>query len=248
MGNAMSNEAPAKRAASQQLAARAPKDVGTTAKPPALRRDAAENRERLVAAAEDVFSELGTEATIEDVARAAGVGPATLYRRFPNKDLLARAVLERFFQHLIALADDALRRPPEEGVEAFLMTVARELATKRGLAHGLWGELAPRALVGELEERTRLLVERARSVGAVCEQLTVGDIAAAVWALRGIFQSGGEAADKAWRRHVAFLLAGFRAGRRPSSRRSHGARDAASSSEKKMNRKSDGHESKARIR
>jgi hypothetical protein len=69
-----------------------------------------------------------------------------------------------------------------------------------------------------LEQRTRLLVERARSVGAVSEQLTVGDIATAVWALRGIFQSGGKAADSAWRRHVAFLLAGFRAGRPPSRR------------------------------
>jgi AcrR family transcriptional regulator len=133
---------------------------------PALRRDAAENRERLVAAAEEVFSELGTEGTMEDVARAAGVGAATLYRRFPNKDTLAQAALERFFLHLIGLADAALRRPPEEGVEAFLMTVARELAAKRGLAHGLWGDLAPRALVTELEERTCLLVERARSVGS----------------------------------------------------------------------------------
>lgn len=197
---------------------RASKAVRKGAKLPALRRDAAENRERIVAAAEEVFSELGTEATMDDVARAAGVGAATLYRRFPNKDTLAHVVLERFFHHLIGLADAALRRPPTEAIEAFLMTVARELAAKRGLAHALWGDLAPRALVAELEERTCLLVERARSEGAVCEELTVGDVAAAVWALRGIFQSGGKAADAAWRRHVAFLLAGFRAGRPPSRR------------------------------
>jgi hypothetical protein len=67
--------------------------------------------------------------------------------------------------------------------------------------------------VAELEERTPVLVGRARSVGAVGKQFTVGDIAAAVWALRGIFQSDDPAADAAWRRHVAFLLAGFRAGR-----------------------------------
>ncbi len=188
------------------------------AEPPALRRDAAENRERLIAAAQKVFTALGTEATMEDVASAAGVGPATLYRRFPNKDALVQVVLVQFFRHLIALADDALRRPPEQCVEAYLTTVAHELASKRGLAHGLWGPLAPRALVAELEERTRLLVERARSVGAVEKQFTVGDIAATVWALRGIFQSGGPAADAASRRHVAFLLVGFRAGRPPSRR------------------------------
>jgi AcrR family transcriptional regulator len=191
----------------------ASKAVGKKPQPRALRRDAAENRERLIAAAQKVFSALGTEATMEDVARAASVGLATLYRRFPNKDTLVQAVLEHFFRHLIARADDALRRPPEQCVAAYLTTVAHELASKRGLAHGLWGHLAPRALVAELEERTRLLVERARSVGAVAEQFTVGDIAATVWALRGIFQSGGPAADAASRRHVAYLLVGFRAGR-----------------------------------
>jgi len=198
---------------------KASKAVGRKIEPPALRRDAAENRERLIAAAEQVFTALGTEATMEDIARAAGVGPATLYRRFPSKDTLAQAVLEQFFGHLIALADDALRRPPEKCVEAYLTTVAHELARKRGLVHSLWGDLAPRALIAELEERTRRLVKQAQSVGAVGEQFTVGDIAAAVWALRGIFQSGGSAADTAWRRHVTFLLAGFRAAR-PLPRRS----------------------------
>ena len=191
--------------------ARVAKTRRRTARPAPLRRDAAENRERLVAAAEEVFTTLGTAATMADVARAAGVGPATLYRRFANKDALAQAVLERHFGHLVALADDALRRPPAEGIAVYLKTVARELAAKRGLAVALWGDLAPRALIAELEARTRLLVERARSVGAVGKTFTVGDIAAAVWALRGIFQSGGPAADAAWRRHVAFLLAGFRA-------------------------------------
>src|SRR5882724_5787866 len=118
---------------------------------------------------------------MDDVARAAGVGPATLYRHFPNKDALARAVLERFFRRLIASADDAFLRPPDAGIEVYLSTVVHELAAKRGLAHGLWGDLAPRALVAELEERTRRLVERARAVGAVREQFTIADIAAAVW-------------------------------------------------------------------
>ena len=62
-----------------------------------MRRDAAANRDRWISAAEGVFAAKGTSATLEDVARAAGVGPATLYRRFANKDALVREVLSAFF-------------------------------------------------------------------------------------------------------------------------------------------------------
>lgn len=104
-----------------------------------LRRDAAENRARLVSAAERVFAEHGTAASMDDVARAAGVGSATLYRRFPSKDDLVRAVLDGFFTRLIALADDALTAPAEHSLEVFLITVGHQIASQRGLAHRLWG-------------------------------------------------------------------------------------------------------------
>lgn len=61
-----------------------------------MRRDAADNRNRLVAAAEEVFARHGTAATLDDVARAAGIGPATLYRHFADKDALVREVLAVF--------------------------------------------------------------------------------------------------------------------------------------------------------
>lgn len=175
-----------------------------------LRRDAAENRARLLAAAERVFAERGTGASLEDVARAAGVGPATLYRRFGNKDALVREVLSVFFARLIDLAHQAYAEPAETCLDAYLTTVGWELAANRGFMHGLWGDLAPAPLVGELEKLTTRLLAKAKD-GGVTGEVTVGDVAAAIWALRGIIATSGEIAPDAWRRHVTYLLAGFRA-------------------------------------
>lgn len=175
-----------------------------------LRRDAAENRARLLAAAERVFAEHGTEATLEDVARAAGVGPATLYRRFGNKERLVRDVLTVFFTRLIDLAHQAYADPPQTCLDTYLDTVGWELAANRGFMHGMWGDLAPARLIAELEELTGQLLAKARR-GGINEQVTVGDVATAIWALRGVISISGEAAPDAWRRHLTYVLAGFRA-------------------------------------
>src|SRR3954465_15333718 len=72
------------------------KATAPPAKAPPLRADAARNRERILAAAEEVFLELGADASLEEVARRAEVGIGTLYRRFPTReDLLAAANNER---------------------------------------------------------------------------------------------------------------------------------------------------------
>lgn len=178
--------------------------------PAGLRRDAAENRARLLAAAERVFAERGTEVSMEDIARAAGVGPATLYRRFPNKEALVAEVLTAFFTRLIALAGQAATEPAATCLDVYLVTVGWELAANRGLVHGAWGDLAPHALVADLETRTGQVLERAQHGGGIDGQVTVGDIAAAARALRGIIHTGADAAPDAWRRHITYLLAGFR--------------------------------------
>ncbi|GHJ41682.1 TetR/AcrR family transcriptional regulator [Streptomyces sp. TS71-3] len=176
-----------------------------------LRRDAAENRARLIAAAERVFAESGTGAGLDDIARAAGVGPATLYRRFGSKDALVREVLAVFFGRLIELARRAYAEPAETCLDTYLYTVGWELAANRGFMHGMWGDLAPAELVRELEDLTGELLAKAQSGGDVTADVTVGDVAATIWALRGIAQTAGETAPDGWRRHLAHVLAGFRA-------------------------------------
>jgi AcrR family transcriptional regulator len=178
-----------------------------------VRSDAAVNRERLIRAAEEVFAARGTAATLDDVAKAAGVGPATLYRRFSNKDALVREVLSGFFAHLIELADDAAQAPAQDCLDVFLQTVGVELAGKAGLAAPVWGELAPKFLVEELRERSGALLKRAQHAGAVRADVTPADITAAVWALRGvIYSEPGDPAHRGkqlWRRHLRTILRGF---------------------------------------
>jgi AcrR family transcriptional regulator len=182
----------------------------------AVRRDAAINRERVISAAEAVFAERGPAATLEDVAKAAGVGPATLYRRFANKDALVQEVLTGFFRRLIDVAETAKAAPPEVGLEVFLRTVGVELAEKGGLSAPMWGEFAPGPLVEQLRELSTQLLRRGQRAGAIREDVTPDDITAAVWALRGVIHSERTDPDRRgrelWRRHLETILRGFRNG------------------------------------
>jgi hypothetical protein len=120
------------------------------------------------------------------------------------------AKMSLFFARLIDLVHRAYAEPAETCLDVYLHTVGWESAANRGFMHGMWGDLAPAPLVGELEELTTRLLSKAQD-GGVNDDVTVGDIAAAVWALRGIIAGSGEAAPDARRRHVTYLLAGFRA-------------------------------------
>ena len=178
-----------------------------------MRRDAAINRDRLLRAAEEVFAEHGPAATLQDVAEAAQVGPATLYRRFASKDALVREVLQAFFHRLIELAEEAERAPAQKCVDVFLQTVGVELAAKAGLSAPMWGELAPQPLVEELRGRSAALLARAKQAKTIRTDVTPADVTAAIWAIRGVIQS--ERNDPAhhgkelWRRHLRTILRGF---------------------------------------
>lgn len=91
---------------------------GVTNSPP-LRADAQRNRERLLAAAESVLNDRGVNASLDDIAKAAGVGNATLYRHFSSREKLIEAVYE---QRIIGLCDSAARMAssPKPG-EALMM-------------------------------------------------------------------------------------------------------------------------------
>lgn len=179
-----------------------------------MRRDATNNRERIVRAAEEVFADRGPTATLEDVAKAAGVGPATLYRRFANKEALVQEVLTGFFQRLIDAAETARKEPPESGLEVFLRTVGVELAEKGGLSAPVWGELAPGPLVQQLRGLSTKLLKGAQREGTIDKDVTPDDIAAAVWALRGVIHSEqidpSRRGRKLWQRHLETILRGFR--------------------------------------
>lgn len=81
--------------------------------PGALRADARANRDRIVIAAREVFTAAGVDAPLDDVARAAGVGKGTLYRRFPDRHQLLAAVAHDTFQQLADLASRIQRSEPD---------------------------------------------------------------------------------------------------------------------------------------
>jgi AcrR family transcriptional regulator len=97
-----------------------------------LRADAARNVERILRAARDVYGELGPDAPVEAVARRAGVGERTLYRRFPTKADLVRAALDQSIAEDLIPAIDKARRAddPLSGltglIEAAISLGARE--------------------------------------------------------------------------------------------------------------------------
>ena len=107
-------------------------------KEPILRADAQQNRERILAAAEDVFLERGAGASLEEVAKRAGVGIGTLYRRFPTREMLLAAA---YNARLLSFADASRARDADldslSAVRAYLEGLVMNTIIYRGLAVSL---------------------------------------------------------------------------------------------------------------
>jgi AcrR family transcriptional regulator len=102
------------------------------------RADAARNRERVLNAAKAVFSAGGAGASLEAVARAAGVGIGTLYRHFPTREALFEAVYRREVQQLADLAEQLKQEtPPIEALRQWMRSNVNFVATKKGMSAAL---------------------------------------------------------------------------------------------------------------
>ena len=102
------------------------------------RADAVRNRERVLEAAKAVFSQGGPEASLEAVARRAGVGIGTLYRHFPTRETLYEAVYRREVEQLVELARQlGAEAPPVEALRSWLHANVEFIATKKGMAAAL---------------------------------------------------------------------------------------------------------------
>jgi AcrR family transcriptional regulator len=109
--------------------------TGTVRRP---RADAVRNRERVLAAAKAVFSAGGPEASLEAVAKKAGVGIGTLYRHFPTRQDLFEAVYRREVQQLVELAEELRHAPaPVEALRRWLRSNVEFVATKKGMSAAL---------------------------------------------------------------------------------------------------------------
>src|SRR5580692_10594245 len=99
-----------------------------------LRRDAERNRQRILAAAAEVFTERGLDVTLDEVARVAGVGIGTVYRRFPDKESLVSELFRDRVDALVTVAEEACAMPdPGQGLISYLEFAAAALSGDLGL-------------------------------------------------------------------------------------------------------------------
>ncbi|MFB7723577.1 TetR/AcrR family transcriptional regulator [Nocardia sp. NPDC056100] len=144
-----------------------------------LRADAQRNRDRLLAAAGEVIGEAGAEASLEEIARRAGVGSATLHRHFPSRAALLGEVLHTRVQALCDRSADLLTAPDAgDALVLWIRDVVAHAATARGLGPALTGyhsapEFEPHTMI---RQAVRPLLERAHREGVVDPTVTVEDL------------------------------------------------------------------------
>lgn len=173
-----------------------------------LRADAARNVDRILRAARDVYGELGADAPVEAVARRAGVGERTLYRRFPAKADLVRAALDHSIAEDLTPAIEEARRSddPLRGlaqlIEAAISLGAREhnLLTAAHRAGALTFDISV-----SLNEALDDLVREGQRVGRVRADLVVDDIPRLIAMLYGVLATMDSDSD-GWRRYVALIV------------------------------------------
>lgn len=181
-----------------------------------MRRDAARNRELLVAAAREVFAARGLDATLDDVARQAGVGVGTAYRHFANKYELAGAILDQVVDEMVTEAWAALAtEDPWTGLIRFLEAVLARQAADRGLREVLTGakdSTRMTELQSRVSEPIEALLARAHAAGQVRPDITVADFGVMVTMFCAVGDLGGDARPDLWRRYLPLVLDGLHPG------------------------------------
>ncbi|MEU4240764.1 helix-turn-helix domain-containing protein [Actinoplanes sp. NPDC026619] len=184
-----------------------------------VRKDSARNRARLVEAAREVFAERGFGATLDDIARHAGLGTGTAYRHFPNKQAIAAEVLAGATEQIAVDARHALTiDDPWAALVAFFEANAARQARDRGLYEALTGRgddetqarIWPEIIVAVTE-----LFDRAHTAGVVRADATPQDLAAIFALLGPAFTMSRQLSPDLWRRYLGLLLDGLRATDRP---------------------------------
>jgi AcrR family transcriptional regulator len=167
-----------------------------------MRADARRNHERLVESAREAFAEHGVEASLDDIARRAAVGPGTLYRHFPSREALLEAVYRSRVEALAAQADEiAQTHPPEEALAAWLRLQLDYTKHKRGLGAAVktmlgtdsetvaWCRNILRAALGRL-------LASAQDAGAVRTDVEPADVLRLVYGVAMACESAPDRAER----------------------------------------------------
>ena len=184
--------------------------------PSALRADAARNRELIIAAAAAVFAERGLDAATAEIAHRAGVGEATLFRRFPTKDDLIDAIIETRMEELAVLADSAAdAEDPAAALERFMQDLVKQFSRDKGFFEAAGERCMHDPKFQAQRERgmeaVGRLLRRAQDAGAVRTDLSPADISflagSAMYAME-VRKPGLR--DDLWKRYLRVILDGMK--------------------------------------
>ncbi len=188
----------------------------TTATPErAMRADAQRNRERILDAARARFAEHGLDAGIDQIATDAGVGVGTVYRHFPTKEDLVRALQAARFQWLSELAQECLVADDAwDGFEDFMYRSAELQANDRALSQIMAERpegAAEEAVGSGLVEGVEALVERAQLSGDLRADVVSFDVPMIMCGLGRATGVGPDDPSISWDRYLTIILDGLRA-------------------------------------
>ncbi|MET7551132.1 helix-turn-helix domain-containing protein [Streptomyces sp. NPDC005479] len=191
----------------------APSASESPAKP--LRRDAQRNRDAIVAAARTAFSEQGLGASLEGVAREAGVAIGTLYRHFPTRLALVETLFNAKYTELLVAAEEAAAMDDAwEGFCRSMEKLCQLQACDRAFNDLISARLPLHATGREMHDRTKELcgqiMRNAQEQGVLRGDVTAQDIAFVIWSQAGIIRATRTVAPQAWRRYLHLMLDAFR--------------------------------------
>lgn len=181
-----------------------------------LRADAEENRAQLLESARTLFSERGLDVPMRAIARHAGVGPATLYRRFPTKQSLIAAAFADELEACAAIVDDACAEPdPWRGISSFLLRIGELNARNQGFTDAFMTAFPDAvdfaAHRGRILRSLAGLHRRAQATGAMRSDVVLDDLVLLLMAGRGLSGATVEARTAASRRFFSLAIESLRA-------------------------------------
>jgi AcrR family transcriptional regulator len=181
-----------------------------------LRKDAEQNKQRLLAAARELFAEQGLDVTLNDIAHHAGVGVGTAYRRFANKGEVLDALFEEQVAEISDIADAALADPdPWHGLVEYLEQAMALQAKDKGLAQILSGRrVRPEQhdwSKNTLAPKVNAIAERAKQAGVLRADAEGTDLIFIQVGLNAIMNRAGSVSADLHRRYLHLLLDSLRA-------------------------------------
>ncbi len=179
-----------------------------------LRADAARNRTRIVEAARDLFRTRGIDVPMSTIARRAGVGVATLFRRFPSREALVTEVFAEQIARCETMLEEALDDPdPWSGFRRLIEFTCTEQLEDRGFTEAFLASFASESSYRQRREDAETafdrLVRRAKESGRMRQDFAVSDIVMILFANGGLRAAPPEHAHELSRRLVAYLLRAF---------------------------------------